>query len=222
VMISTDSKIAHSFENVNMPGPGASDHVRSYVTHHIFSVSRTTRNNVTDRVRMETIYGVSPARRLITGATYVKQYDRIRSCLRETLGLTKPQARIVMRLLSYWSYFGSCYPKAVQVAAGTETSQSTFWRTVAILRELNLVEVINRYLPCACGQISNAYRLDRLALLLARYLAEHSIQLDFARVREVLGMSGRTFWRWIYTGHLLLPKVEVPGPAGDAGAGDDS
>ncbi len=118
-------------------------------------------------------HGVSPSERLINRELYIKRFDRIRECLVVHLGLTCAQREVVLRLLRLWAYYGLVYPKASQVAELPGCSTATFWRTVRLLRDANLIQVINRFLIRPHAQISNIYRLDELAKLIFRYLQEH-------------------------------------------------
>jgi len=110
---------------------------------------------------------------LITRELYIKRYDRIRECLVVRLGLTCAQREVVLRLLRLWAFYGLVYPKASQVAELPGCSVATFWRTVRLLRDEDLVQVIHRYLIRPHAQISNIYRLDALAALIFTFLQEH-------------------------------------------------
>ncbi len=139
-------------------------------------------------------YGVSRSRRAITSSLFIKKYDLIRDCLRNTLGLSTAQREAALRLLRLWSYYGYVYPKASQVSESPGCSKATFWRTVRLLRDLGLIQVVNRYIVRPHAQISNLYRLDRLAVILARYLAEHGTAFWEKWLTPALAMSGQQFW----------------------------
>jgi len=143
-------------------------------------------------------YGVSRSYRVLSPQLLLKKYDYVRACLAETLGLTVAQREVALRLLRLWAYYGQVYPKEAQVTGDPGCSKSTYWRTVRILRELGLVHVINRYVIRPHAQISNLYRLDRLVLLIARYLAEHGTGFFEKWLKTYLSMSGRLFWTLIY------------------------
>lgn len=168
-----DTTIAQPFHPVNPVTTGTSNPSPETVIHHNvpFSIPRSI------IVRLDLgappPYGVSPSQRLITRELYIRRFDRIRECLVVRLGLTCAQREVVLRLLRLWAFYGLVYPKASQVAELPGCSTATFWRTVRLLRDENLVQVIHRYLIRPHAQISNIYRLDELAALIFTYLQEH-------------------------------------------------
>ena len=119
-------------------------------------------------------YGVSSSRRVLSPQLLLKKFDYVRDCLVYALGLTPAQREVTLRLLRYWAYYGNVYPKESSVTADPGCSKATFWRTIKLLEELGLLRVINRYVIRPHAQISNLYRLDRLVLVIAKYLAEHT------------------------------------------------
>ncbi len=143
----------------------------------------------------EGTYGVSSNYRVLTKGLLQKRTSYIIDCLRVKLGLTPGQIEIVMRLLRLWVYYGAVFPSEAHITEDGETnedreyycatyalphpprargcSKATFWRTIRTLRELGLVSVVNRYVLRPHAQISNLYRLDRLLVVLAKYLADH-------------------------------------------------
>ncbi len=139
-------------------------------------------------------YGVSRSRRILSPGLLLKKFDYIRDCLQYTIGLTTAQREATLRLLRYWAYYGHVYVKEAQVTSEPGCSKVTYWRTIRLLRELGLVQVINRYVIRPHAQISNLYRLDRLALLLARYLAEHGTRFREKWLSPALTMPGQQFW----------------------------
>jgi len=143
-------------------------------------------------------YGVSSSYRVLSPQRLIKRFDSIRDCLQFTLGLTIAEREVALRLLRFWAYYGKVYPKESTVTELPGCSKATFWRTIGKLRELGLIQVINRYIIRENAQISNLYRLDRLVLLLARYLAEHGIAFREKWLTPALTMPGRLFWRLIY------------------------
>ncbi|MBA7691991.1 hypothetical protein ES703_100547 [subsurface metagenome] len=143
-------------------------------------------------------YGVSQSHRVLSPGLFLKCYDRIRDCLDQVLGLTVSQREVVLRLLWFWAYYGQVYPKEATITEMPGCSKATFWRTIKTLRERNLVHVINRFVVRPHAQISNLYRLDRLCILLARYLAEHGHGFLEKWLRPALTMPGRLFWSQIY------------------------
>ena len=146
-------------------------------------------------------YGVPSERRIITAGVFSKRFDHIRDCL-IMLGFTRAKSDVILALVRLYAYYGKVYPKAAQVAEYPICSKRTFWRTIADLEQAGLIERTNRYLNHL--QISNAYRLDRLILILARYIAEHGAQqfTDFAY--KLMGFAGSNFWRAIWTARVRL------------------
>ncbi len=146
-------------------------------------------------------YGVPSERRIITAGIFSKRFDHIRDCL-IMLGFTRAKRDVILALVRLYAYYGKVYPKAEQVAEYPICSKRTFWRTITDLEQDGLIERTNRYLNHL--QISNAYRLDKLVLILARYLAEHVAQqfTDFAS--KLIGFAGSNFWRAIWTARVKL------------------
>jgi len=122
-------------------------------------------------------YGVSSSRRVLSPSLFNKKFDYIRDCLQNTLGLTRAQLQVVLRLLRYWCYYGDVYPSASQVSEDPGCSIATFWRTIRILKGLGLLSIVNRYVIRPHAQISNLYRLDKLVMLIIKYLAEHTAHI---------------------------------------------
>lgn len=118
-------------------------------------------------------YGVSRSHRVLSPGLFLKKFDYIRDCLKQVLGLTMSQREVILRLLRFWAYYGNVYPKEATITEMPGCSKATFWRTIKALREANLIVVKNRFVIRPHAQISNLYRLDRLVVLLARYLADH-------------------------------------------------
>ena len=111
-----------------------------------------------------------------------------------------------MRLLRLWAYYGQVYPKESQITEDPGCSKTTFWRTIRLLQDEGLVHVINRYVVRPHAQISNLYRLDRLILVIARYLAEHGTQFYQDWLRPYLSLPGATFWTLAFS----ADRVRVP------------
>ena len=172
-------------------------------------------------------YGVSSASKLLPVSLFRKKYDLVKLCLKSAVGLPDCQVEAIMRLLRVQAYYGSAYPKAAQIAGDFQdppaapfipypgyvppqrhhwaTSRATFWRAIRQLKELGLVMVINRYLIRPHAQISNLYRLDKLLILIARYLAEHGQRFNEKWLRPFLLVSGSLFWH-----QYLLPGRRSP------------
>ena len=142
-------------------------------------------------------YGVSSSFRVLSPGLLCRKYDSVRECLQTCLGLTTAQREVTLRLLRLWAYYGKVYSKESLISSEPGCSKATFWRTVRLLEERGLIEVVNRFLIRPHAQISNIYRLDRLVLLLARYLAEHGHHFLQGWLTPALTMPGREFWSQI-------------------------
>jgi hypothetical protein len=164
--------------------------------HHKDPISKKTKIIIIKGTN-PTPYGVSPASRVMTPGVFLRQYDRIRDCLISPLHLSTAEREVVLRLLRLYAYYGIVYPKESQITEEPGCSKATFWRTIRFLKELGLVEVINRYILRPKAQISNLYRLDRLVLMLARYLSEHGVHFYASWLKPYLMLSGTEFWRGI-------------------------
>jgi len=143
-------------------------------------------------------YGVSPSRRVLSPQLLFKKFDAVRDCLQHSLGFTTAQREVTLRLLRLWAYYGNVYPKEALITQEPGCKKATFWRTIRRLEDLGLIDVINRFLIQPHAQISNLYRLDRLIVLLARYLAEHGVRFFEKWLAPALTMPGLLFWRQIY------------------------
>lgn len=162
--------------------------------HH--KVSLSEKNNMIvsySRYRCKA-YGVSPAYRVLSPQLLFKKQEYIRDCLYHVLGLTPGQIEVTFRLLCLWAYYGQVYPKEAQVSAEPGCSKATFWRTVRVLKEGGYIGVVNRFVIRHEAQISNLYRLDRLVVVLARYLAEHGTGFLEKWLTPALTMPARLFW----------------------------
>lgn len=192
---------------VNSPPPEISNPRSKAVIHH--KGRGSLERIVLSYVSLSEIgrYGVSSSRRLISRPLFIRRYDRIREFLRAHLGLNPAQREVALRLLRLWAYYGLVYPKESQITREPGCSKATYWRTVRQLRELGLVQVVNRFVVRPHAQISNLYRLDRLALALARYLAEHGQKFRETWLAPYLAMGGRSFWAW-----ALPAPVAITGP----------
>lgn len=73
--------------------------------------------------------------------------------------------------------------------------RATYWRTVRMLEDRGLITVINRYLVREEAQISNLYRLDKLIIVLAKYLAEHGLKFAESWIRPYLMIPWPDIWR---------------------------
>lgn len=150
-------------------------------------------------------YGVSSNFRVLSPGLLLKHWDRIIWFLRGVLQLTTAEREVAIRLLRLWVYYGKVYPKEKQITALPGCSKATFWRTVRKLRELHLIEVVNRFVLREKAQISNLYRLNNLVLAIARYLMEKNIPVPSWGIKGALELPGSVFWRKIYQVLFLFP-----------------
>lgn len=156
-------------------------------------------------------YGVSRGPRPLTPHHVLKRHGQIRDGLRELVGLTSGEIEVVVRLLRFYVWYGDVYPKAATVARSPGCSTATFWRAIRKLRDHRLVSVVNRYVVRDHAQISNLYRLDRLVLIIAKYLSERTGWIWPDWIHPVLDMTWPTFWRWIT---LPASVFRLPRPPG--------
>ena len=198
-MALTSSKtLAHSFSPVKSSSPVTGGTTANSMIHHkepllpkriIVSYKSIERGNP---------YGVSSTYRVLSPQLLLKKYDYIRDCLSNVLGLTNTEREVILRLLRFWSYYGYVYPKEATITREPGCSKATFWRTIAYMERLGLLSRINRYVIRPHAQISNLYRLDRLIVLLARYLAEHGVRFLEKWLEPYLSIPGRLFWAEIW------------------------
>jgi len=167
---------------------------------------------------IEKRYGVPSTYRLLTMGNYHKHHSDINNMLRVVLGLENRERSAVFCLLRLFLYYGKVYPKAADVADQEYISKRTFWRAMNKLREMGVIEVINRYIKHK--QISNFYRLDKLVLMIARYIAEHHLGLYLAealgkRALELAGFFKTWDQLWDADINLSLPApVKLPAAGG--------
>jgi len=167
-----------------------------------FNSSSTRGNTILERVT----YGVPSSRRMLTPGLLLKKHDLIVHYLK-SIGLTTADRDTAFYLLRLFAYYGKVYPKAPNYTEDCYRSKRSFWRTVAKLEELGFVDRINRYLNHL--QISNCYRLDKLVLCLARYLAEHGYQFLDKFTQDIIHETAKAFWRTI---HSLRVRLRDPIP----------
>lgn len=196
----TEAKIAQTFSPVkSLPSnppesivtQGLADHKAFVPGRDIIIVSKRD-----TRVR----YGLPVALRALSTGLFIKKYDHIRDCLAFSLGFTCAEREVVLRLLRLYVYYGAVFPKAASIAREPGCSERTFWRAVKKLQSEGLVRVINRFVLRPHAQISNLYRLEKLAIVLARYLAEHGVRFCESWLRPALLMPARLFWSFPFQG----------------------
>jgi len=205
--INSPTTVAQTFWPVKSPELITFGTPPNPMIHHKVTLSHNNKLIVSYSNTRGKPYGVSRSRRAITSSLFIKKFDYIRDCLKDVLKLTPAQREVTLRLLRLWSYYGLVYPKASMVTDSPGCSKATYWRTIRLLKDAGLIEVLNRYVIRPHAQISNLYRLDRLALLLARYLAEHGVAFWEKWLRPALTMPGQEFWSQIYSspGDRVVP-----------------
>ncbi len=162
-------------------------------------------------VRLPSPYGVSRPQRALSPQVLLKRFDQVRDCLQYAVGLTTGQREVTLKLLRLWTYYGQVYPKASTFSDEPGSSRSMFWRTIKVLSEHGLVNVVNRFLIREHAQISNLYRFDKLLILIARYLAEHGQEFREKWLQPYLSIAGCLFWGktvWLQEPELAMPFHE--------------
>jgi len=162
--------------------------------------SKTTPLN-SDTLLSRLTYGVPTPRRLLSPGIFNKKFDSIRDYLSYS-GLTPAERQVALNLLRLYCYYGKVYPKASEFTDERGCSRRTFWRAVAKLEELGVIDRINRYLHHR--QISNAYRLDKLVLILVRWLAEHGYRFFDIFTNALLRITDNSFWSTIWSTKVRL------------------
>ncbi len=146
-------------------------------------------------------YGVPPKRRILTAGVLRKRHNLIVDCL-VMLGFPTWRRSVILELVRLYAYYGKVYPKAQHIAEDAYCSKRTFWRTIADMEQDGLIQRDNRYLNHL--QISNAYRLDRLVLILVRYITEHAEHLFAEHAPALVFAPAQVFWKAIWTVRVRL------------------
>lgn len=163
------------------------------------NLSPSYNNSKDDGIRFWS-YGVPSDKRILSHGLFIKHFDQIRNYL-VSVELTTADREVVLRLLRLYCYYGRCYPKAAQIAQDPGCSKRSFWRAIAKLSNMGMIEVVNRFHQGR--QISNTYRLDKLVAILARFLAEHGCRFTgFALY--VIKALGADFWHRIGAARVRL------------------
>lgn len=196
--LDTATSLEHQFDFVKSSPPDNISHSPGSMAHH--KASEVPNKIIVTRKNIcrEGPYGVPRSHRVLTPSLLIKKHDEVRDCLTYRLGLTNAQRETALRLLNLYTYYGEVYPKASQVAEMPGLSIRTFWRTIRILEELGLVRRIPRYVLRPHAQISNLYLLDKLVILIARYLAEHIAHVWPDWLTPILTMPVQQFCRWVF------------------------
>ena len=155
---------------------------------------------------IEKRYGVPQTYRILTMGNYHKHHDDINTMLRVVGGLENRERVAIFCLLRLFLYYGKVYPKAADVADQEYISKRTVWRAIGKLRDLGVVEVINRYVKHK--QISNLYRLDKLVVMVARFISEHHPTI-FGDFGDKLTSFFRSFWDEIWDADINL-SLDAP------------
>ncbi len=148
---------------------------------------------------VEKRYGVPQTRRILTMGMFHKYHDEIRHQLIR-VGLETRERDAIFKLLELYIYYGKVYPKATDIADQAYISKRTFWRAIGKLREFGVIEVLNRY--AKHRQISNLYRLDKLVVMIARYLAEHGHNIGNFGIKLVSLLAH--FWQQVWSVEINL------------------
>ena len=198
--MSTPLIVEHTFAPVNPQLNSQLPLFPDPVTHHKYYPSNSNKKIVYYGSKSLKTYGVSSSRIVLTKGLFDKRYDQVVDCLRDVVKLPTCEREATLRLLRLWAYYGNVYPKASTVCSEPGCSKATFWRAVKYLKHLGLVKTVPRFLVRPHAQISDLFRLDKLVLLIARYLAEHGTKFLEKWLKPYLRMSGQMFWGSMLTG----------------------
>ncbi len=189
----------------------------SMIDHKVPLQSRTIIYKV-DGSRVPVPYGLSKARRVLSPQLLLKRFDLVKHFLKHSVRLTTAQCEVTLRLLRLFAYYGQVYPKQALVTEQPGCSQATYWRTMQALKGAGLITVVNRYIMRPHAQISNLYHLDKLLLMIARYLTEHGCPFTQKWLQPYLTMPGSQFWGEIRTMTLETSHLDFglqsPAPQG--------
>ncbi|MBA7695843.1 hypothetical protein ES703_104483 [subsurface metagenome] len=180
------------------PSPLSSSTSPQSMAHHNSSAPRS---NIYygKGIELEKRYGVPQTRRILTMGMFHKNHDEILHQL-TWLGLETRERDATFKLLELYIYYGKVYPKAADIADQAYISKRTFWRAIGKLRQLGVIEVLNRY--AKHRQISNLYRLDKLVVMIARFLAEHGHKVGNFGIKLVSLLAH--FWQEIWSVEINL------------------
>ena len=187
-------KLTQPFLSVKFDTPVIDDTPSNPMRHHKGSSLYIVGNTLESIKKKSKRYGVSSEYRILTKGMLNKHFDKIVHCLRDVVGLPTCEREAALALLRFWAYYGEVYPKASQCCSKPGCSKATFWRAVMYLKDLGLIRTIPRFLIREHAQISNLYRLDKLLIVIARYLAEHGVQFLERWLKPYLSMAGSLFW----------------------------
>lgn len=166
--------------------------IPSYINYEPLSIIRSN---------PERAYGVQQGYRMLSKGQLNRHYALLRGLLKSNLGLNNRERDVTFALLRFFVYYGMVYPKAKTIAEDCYLSKRTFWYAVKKLESMGLVERNHQYMNGY--QTSNLYRLDKLAILAAQYLAEHGKEI-VGQGKAILQLFS-DFWREIWGADVLLP-----------------
>ena len=207
----THSTLAQAFfpvkSQLNSQLPLLPDSMR----HHSKDSPQVIRGNRYKIWRETRYYGVSSDYRILTKNLFLKRFDNVRDFLKLVLGQPIAEREFTLRLLRLWSYYGKCYLKIADLCTEPGCSKATAFRTLRKLKEIGLVQVIQRFLLPYRRQISSLIRLDGLLLVIARYLAEHGAFVIPGWLKATLALPGSQFWsQFRRVGIAMVPASPLP------------
>ncbi len=195
--LATDITLAQTFWPVKSNETNSIDGTLHSMIHHKYYRSKKSNLIVSYSKEGEGHYGVSQSRRVLSPQLLLKKFDYVRDCLKFVLGLSVAQREVVLRLLRLWAYYGQVYPKEALITEEPGCSKATFWRTIRLLEGMKLITRINRYVLRPHAQISNLYRLDKLIIIIARYLCNHIAHIWPDWLDPYLSMTWPRLWNWL-------------------------
>ena len=202
---STTTTLEQPFDNVKPVVNSILPKSPASVIHHNVSLLKREKIIVSYSTKEGKRYGVSRSRRVLSPQLLFKQYDLVRDCLKGPLALTTAQREVILRLLRLRAYYGQVYPKEAFITKQPGCKKATFWRTIKLLEDMGLLTRVNRFVLRPHAQISNLYRLDKLVVMIAKYLAEHIGHVWPDWLEPYLATPWPSFWRFLKGDQLKLP-----------------
>jgi len=151
-------------------------------------------------------YAVPLASKTLSKADYCRHYDDIRELLKGPLSLSNFERDVAFQLIRFGVYYGRVYPKASTLADQCQVSKRAVWRAIARLRGLGVIKsypvFINGY------QTSSWYRMDKLFLMMAQFIAERGRELN--RQAIAILRSFNNFWHQIWHAEVDLVDEQAP------------
>lgn len=196
--IATKSTVVHPFAPVKSINSQLPLPFPDSVNTHSKPRNLVIRGNRDKVWRDTSYYGCSKVGRYLSPQFLLKHFDNLRDLFANNLGCTAGERECLFNIIRLWAYYGKVYPKAAQFSEYPGCSKMTFRRTIRKLVTLNVIVVIKRYLEPYRRQISNLLQLDKLLILIARYLAEHGVGFLEKWLKPALTMPGQQFWSQIF------------------------